>query len=618
MMKLLRKPEATPFPVSPMPLSLRSALGEQTDYLHRANMRTLPAMFAARVARSPNRVAYSAYDPSQAVWKTLTWLQVEEQVHRWARALLAEGLEPGARVGIRHGNGPEWVFFDQAALSLGLVVVPLYVDDHADNVVHAINDAEVELLFLQHQAQWEAIAEGYELPTLKKVVVENADAHLARNAPEGLEVLSLRAWLEAVDESLELPAPEINSHDLATIVYTSGTTGLPKGVMLSHRNITENIRSGLGCLAVYPDDKMLSFLPLSHMLERTVGYYLPIAAGLQVAFARSVADLGEDLVYHQPTILIAVPRIFERVFGKINAKLQAGSAIARGLFGLAVDVGLSRFEREQKRAGFHPRQLLWPLLDKIVASKVRAKLGGRLRFAISGGAALSPAVSRVFIGLGVNIVQGYGLTESSPIISVNRLDRNKPASIGQPLPGVEVKVGEDDELLARGANIMLGYWKQPEKTREVIDDDGWLHTGDQARIDEEGFIYITGRLKDIIVLSTGEKVPPVDMEAAITEDPMFEQAMVIGEGKPFLAALVVLNPEFDTGGAGGDELRRMALERIAEQTKAFPGYATIHEVIVCGEPWSVENGLATPTMKAKRPVIMQRFGKEIAQVYEGH
>ncbi|MGV6858712.1 MAG: AMP-dependent synthetase/ligase [bacterium] len=581
-------------------------------------MATLPAMFAARVARSPNRQAYYYFDRAANVWSSLTWLQVEADVHRWAKRLLAEGLERGSRVGIRHSNAPEWVFFDQAALSLGLVVVPLYVDDHADNVVHALNDAEVTLLFVEHQAQWDGLCHGQSLTHLAKVIVENtAPPEAATEQPGGVEVESLGEWLGQVDESLELPALDIGTHDLATLVYTSGTTGLPKGVMLSHKNITENIRSGLACMAVYPDDKMLSFLPLSHMLERTVGYYLPVAAGLQVAFARSVAELGEDLVYHRPTILIAVPRIFERVHSKINAKLESGSSVAKGLFNLAVNVGLSRFERLQGRTGFHPRELLWPLLDRIVAAKVRAKLGGKLRFAISGGAALPPAVSRMFIGLGVKIVQGYGLTESSPIISVNRLDRNKPASIGQPLPGVEVRVGEDDELLARGDNVMHGYWKQPEKTREVIDAEGWLHTGDQARIDEEGFIFITGRLKDIIVLSTGEKVPPVDMESAITRDPLFDQALVIGEGQPFLAALVVLNEEVAKASLGEGDRKSLILERIAEQTKSFPGYATIYDVVVCDEPWSLENGLTTPTMKAKRPLIMERFAEEIDKVYAG-
>ncbi|HIB85545.1 MAG TPA: long-chain fatty acid--CoA ligase, partial [Chromatiaceae bacterium] len=275
--------------------------------------------------------------------------------------------------------------------------------------------------------------------------------------------------------------------------------------------------------------------------------------------------------------------------------------------------------------------LLHGLLDTLVGRKIRQKLGGQLRFAISGGAPLPPAISQVFIGLGVNIVQGYGLTESSPVISVDTLEHNIPASIGLPLHGVEVKIGDKQELLARGPNIMQGYWKNPQATEAIIDQDGWLHTGDQARIDDAGFIYIIGRLKEIIVLANGEKVPPADMEAAITEDPVFEQCLVLGEQRAYLSALVVLEPTawqtvakqqgFDLSNPNvlqQEAVKNVLLERIQEHICHFPGYANIRQVTLTLEPWNVENGLLTPTMKLKRQQICQFLQQDINDMYVGH
>jgi long-chain acyl-CoA synthetase len=274
---------------------------------------------------------------------------------------------------------------------------------------------------------------------------------------------------------------------------------------------------------------------------------------------------------------------------------------------------------------------LWPLLERLVARKITSKLGGRLRVAVSGGAALVPDVSRVFIGLGVPILQGYGLTESSPIISCNTPDNNVPESVGRVVDGVEVKIGDNDELLARGPNIMLGYWNNQEASGRIVDDEGWLHSGDKARIDEQGNVYITGRIKEIIVLSNGEKVSPSDMEMAITMDPLIEQVMVVGEQKPYLSAVCILDPvywqEFASSiGIDPDhprvleqpEVENAVLARIAEQVKMFPGYARIVRIHLSLEPWSVENGLMTPTMKLKRAKVMERLAEPVAKLYEGH
>jgi long-chain acyl-CoA synthetase len=352
--------------------------------------------------------------------------------------------------------------------------------------------------------------------------------------------------------------------------------------------------------------------------------------GATVAYARSIQQLQEDLVVVRPTILVSVPRIYERVYSGIRAKLAEGPALNRKLFKLAVDIGYSRFECQQGRSSGKISHLLWPILENLVAKKVMSKLGGRLRGAMSGGAALPAEASRVFIGLGLPILQGYGMTESSPVVCSNTFEDNVPSSVGRPISGVEVKLGENNALLIRGPNVMLGYWKDPETTRAVLSPDGWLNSGDIARIDD-GRITITGRLKEIIVMSTGEKIPPADMETAILRDALFEQAMLIGEGRSYLSILVVLNSsQWETLAAehnldrdwrrlqGDPRLEEILLARIVEQIREFPGYARIYRVALATEPWTIENGLLTPTLKLRRGQVLERYKAEVARLYEGH
>jgi long-chain acyl-CoA synthetase len=348
------------------------------------------------------------------------------------------------------------------------------------------------------------------------------------------------------------------------------------------------------------------------MLERTVGYYLTMIAGSIVAFARSIQQLGEDFRTQQPTIIVSVPRVFEKLHGQLTATLETASPTRRKLFQHAHEVGWDLFLWQQKRGAWKPSLLLWPVFKALVASKLLERMGGRLRLCISGGAALNPQIAHTFIGLGLPICQGYGLTEASPIVSVNLLDRNDPASIGMPLPGVEVKLGEKDVLLVRGPNVMQGYWRNPEATAKVLRPDGWLDTGDQARM-KDGFIYITGRIKEIIVLGNGEKVPPVDMELAIQLDPLFDQALVVGEGKPFLSALLVLNPAQKEKLGKVDD--KAIVNRVGAQLKGFPGYAQIRKVALLDEPWTVDNGLLTSTMKPKRPMILDKYEDRIEEMY---
>jgi long-chain acyl-CoA synthetase len=584
---------------------------------------TLDGLFRERARRTPERVAYRHFAEQHGNWRDYTWAQMARQVARWQAALERDGLQAGDRVAVMLRNSPEWVMFDIAALGLGLVVVPLYTQDRPDNVAYILNDAGCKVLLFEGQEQWQALQEVRgQLGGLVRILAVNA-------LPAGDDDPRLKwigDWLP--EDGGETRHRQHDRGALATIVYTSGTTGRPKGVMLSHHNILSNAGACLSVLTPVEDDVFLSFLPLSHTFERTCGYYLAMMTGSTTAYARSVQTLAEDLQSVRPTLLISVPRIYERVYGRIRDALEAGPPAKRKLFGLAVEVGWARFEHAQGRGPWQPSFLLWPLLDALVAKKILARLGGRVRVAISGGAALPPDISRVFIGLGLPVLQGYGMTESSPVAAANRPDDNVPASVGRAIPGVELKLGEHSALMIKGPNVMLGYWNNPEATRAILGADGWLNSGDTARFDEQGRVYITGRLKEIIVLSNGEKIPPVDMEAAMLRDPLFEQVMLLGEGKPFLSVMAVLNAEkwkalaaergLDAANVAAPQAEKLALERLSAQLKSFPGYAQVRRVTLTLEPWTVENGLLTPTMKLRRAKVMEKFNAEIDRMYEGH
>ena len=585
--------------------------------IHPNNAVTLHGLFLERVRLTPVSVAYRYFHDEN--WRDITWVEAKRQVARWQAALLSEGLSPGDRVGIMLRNSPEWVYFDQAALSLGLVVVPFYTVDRPENVAFIANDAEIRVLLFENQWKYlKQVAE--ELVSVKRFI------SLSENDGENdARLIHASCWLPEEAELIDVP---MDKDALATVIYTSGTTGHPKGVMLSHHNILSNAYKGLLCFPIGGGDVMLSFLPLSHSFERTVGYYISIMAGSTIAFSRSIQFLLDDMQAIRPTVLVSVPRIYERIYNSIRTNLEKAKPLSRMLFKLAQKTGWDRFLHEQGRGGWKFSFLLWPVLKPLVADKVLDRFGGRLRLSISGGAPLQPVISKLFVSLGLNLLQGYGLTETSPIISANQIHANFPDSAGLPLEGIEVKIGEHDALLVRSECNMLGYWKNDDATRAMISDDGWLNTGDTARISESGHIYITGRIKEIIVMSNGEKVPPADMQHAILRDSLFEQVMVCGEGRPGLVALAVLNidawkklaHELDLDPDSPESLKdrraeRKVLERIAAQVSEFPGYARICRVLLLLEPWSIENGLLTPTLKLKRSKVQERFSKEVEEFY---
>ena len=588
---------------------------------------TLPELLRRRCQLSPEREAYRQYEAH--VWRRYSWRDVEELVARWQAALAGEHLVSGDRVAVLLRNCVEWVCFDLAAQALGLAVVPLYTADHAENTADILADSGARLLLVGHLDQWIAVAGmRARFPNLNHVLCLETPLTLVPDP--GIRVSFVAQWLPR-----EAP-PQTNlaqdSHAVATIVYTSGTTGRPRGVMLSHANILSNIQAVVRHEPIVPDDLFLSFLPLSHAFERTAGCYLPMLTGSCVAYAREVSTLAEDLAMMHPTVLVSVPRIYERIYARLQQQLAERGALTRALVRWTQELGWRQFQARQHRGialGWWDR--LWrPVLQHLVARPFLARFGGRLRLAVSGGAPLSVTLSRCLVGLGLPLLQGYGLTEAAPVVSVNRLDDNVPESAGTPLPGIEVRLGEQNELLVRGPNVMMGYWNRPEETAQVIDADGWLHTGDQGRI-ENGHVFIVGRLKEIVVLSTGEKITPDNVEMALIEDPLIDQAMVVGEGKPYLVALLVLNAKAwgalakrwslpaEDSAALADERLQQHIENLCRRSLArFPEYAQVRRWWVTLEPWTIANGLLTPTLKLKRPAIEHRFAEHILKLYVGH
>jgi long-chain acyl-CoA synthetase len=533
----------------------------------------------------PDQVLYRHY--AGDAWRDVSVKELAGLVGRWQATFKAEGLVAGDRVALCIRNGVGWVAVDLAALGMGLVVVPLYVDDNAENVAWCVANAEARLLLVESSRTATALRQFS--AALPPIYVRRPDP--GDTQPAVAQLLSPAGGDVAV----------VTLHDdaLATICYTSGTSGRPKGVMLSHGNIIANVTSCQQTGMAQATDTFLSILPLSHMFERTGGYYLPLSLGAKVAYGRGIAQIAEDLASQSPTVIFAVPRIFEKFLTRIQQSLAASPA-KRWLFEQCAERGW-RVECGQAGLG---DMALTPVLRAIVAKPILARLGGRLRLAVVGGAALEPAIAQAFIGLGLPLLQGYGMTEASPVISVNRMDDNQPESVGPPLPGVEVKLASGGELLARGGNVMLGYWHNDAATKAAFDADGWLRTGDLAEL-REGKIYIRGRLKDILVLSNGEKLPPQDVEFAILRDPLFEQVMLVGEGRPFLLLIAVTQED--------DE--KLLLNHANDQLSAFPRYIRVRRVLATREAWSIDNGLLTPTLKLKRPQVMARLQASIDEIY---
>lgn len=594
------------------------------------NFTTLPQLLVNSVERYGEREALRQFDKETKSWHSLSYAQLMVRVMEWRRAYAAMNLERGTRIGILMPNSIDHACADQAALANGLVPVPLHAIDTPGASAFILSDSRAKVLVTNKLTRWKKIkAAGGDLQDLTAVIITEDEVDDETGMVRGLS-----EWLAAGTHVVELPEGP-KEDDLAGIVYTSGTTGRPKGVMLTHGNIVSNVKATLECVFPQVGDIFLSFLPLSHTFERTAGYYLALATGCTIAYNRSVLLLADDLKTIRPTVIISVPRVYERIFARVHDKLKKSRPAARYLFDWAVEIGWRDFCRRNHLPVEHTGRawldgLMRPLVRK-VSSTLLDQFGGRLRIAISGGAALSSKVARTFCGLGLPIIQGYGMTEASPIIAGNNRTLNQPNTVGKPFNNVEVRLGEGDEIQIKGPSITRGYWNRPDATADAFTEDGWFRTGDVGGFNELGLLSIKGRIKEIIVTSTGEKVPPADLEAAIETDPLFSQCYVIGENRPYLSLITVVNPDewasfakscgvdpADPASLDNPSVKTAALKRAKTAAGEFPHYALPRAVVLTQEPWTIENGLITPTLKLKRGPLSKKFANVIAQLYATH
>ena len=546
------------------------------------------------------------------------------------------GLAAGDRVALVAESRPEWCVTDLAVLAAGGVTVPVYLTLTSAQVRYILNDCGANVAVVSDRVQLEKIATIHtQLPALARVVVMDADG---RPWPEGVVTLADVAarghqrlsTSTAEERRFEERVAATDRDALATIIYTSGTSGEPKGVMLTHNNLLSNVEAAVGVLGVTADDVALSFLPLSHAFERMV-LYAYLYAGATVAFAESPATLARDMVKVRPTLMTAVPRVFEKLYARIHETAAQASAIRQAIFRWAVAVGLRRsaIVRHGQRVG--PLLALQDhLADTLVFHQICEATGGRLRVLVSGSAPLSRTIAEFFDAVGLTIIEGYGLTEASPVLTVNPLDRPQFGTVGRALPGVELRIAEDDEILARGPNIMRGYYNRPEATRAVLEPDGWLHTGDIGTLDGEGYLTITDRKKDLILTSGGKHVAPQPIESEIRHHPLVAEAVLIGDRRKFIAALLV--PDFPAlerrlaalnrpGGTREALVARadvVALfqEAVDAVNASLAPFETIKRFPLIPSDFTVAGGELTPTMKVKRRVVEERWRAVIEKLYE--
>ena len=590
-------------------------------------------MLQARVAATPELPAYREFVVKDQPWAQLSWADVGATVAQWRCALQQSGLVHGDRAGIWLPNSVHAMCMDQALLQMGGITVPVHSTDNPASIAYIFDNAEISLLIVSNLAQWERVSTaGYAMAALRTVVVVDMPESVTTQDGQP-RLVALSQWLEegavkAAESAPALPQPS----DVAAIVYTSGTTGKPKGVMLTHANVMADVSAFVDRLGPNENDRFLSFLPLSHTFERTVGYYLSIACGACTSYARSAALLMQDMQTEKPTILVCVPRIYERVHAKVLEKVLAGPEAERQAFESSVEWGWANFCARQDITDLHKHDASLigtpaPAAHPVISKQIADLFGGCIRMAITGGAAIPQSTAKMFLALDMTLLQGYGMTETTPVISVVTPESNDPATVGEPLPCVEVRIGEMRELQVRGPIVMKGYWKRPEETAAAFTEDGWLRTGDQAEL-IKGRIRLMGRLKEIIVTSTGEKVSPADVELSLLADPLVEQVMLVGDNRAYVGAIAVLNEEnwglfaAENGwnAADPETLRQPAvvqamLKRMQALSTEFPSYAQPRALLLTTEPWSVENQLLTPTMKVKRAQILARYADEVDGMY---
>jgi long-chain acyl-CoA synthetase len=554
-----------------------------------------------------------------------------ERVRAVALGLAELGVEAGDRVALLSENRPEWSIADLAILSLGAVNVPIYTTQAVEQVRYILEDSGARLLFVSGRKVFKHARAGVNgLAGLEGLVFFDAEA------AEGVENAITLAELEERGSEYDLQNPNAyeamlsrsNGETLATIIYTSGTTGEPKGVMLTHDNFVSNVLSIASTLPVTHEDTALSVLPLSHIFERTA-FYLFCAVGVSVYYSASFDQVGEHLREVRPTIMTAVPRLFEKVFQRIVKKGTSPGGWKSKVFMRALGVGQRYAELKDKRERVPPLlEIQQAVANRVVFQKWREGVGGRLRYFVSGGAAISPALSYAFNAAGLQILQGYGMTETC-IVTANRPDDNRVGSVGLPFPGIDIKIAGDGEILVRGPNIMRGYYKHPEATADVL-KDGWFATGDVGRMDEDGHLYITDRKKDLFKLSNGKYIAPQLIESLIKQSELVSQVVVLGAGRKHPVALIVPDWEALRGSLSAQDAEgpkthaelsrhppavKLVQREVNALTAPLADYERVRRVALIPDEFSIDGGELTPTLKVKRRVVDEKYGPLIEELY---
>ncbi len=589
-----------------------------------ASCRSLPAMFFAEAARRGDRPFMWAKAGGR--YGAQSWREAADAVGRLARGLVALGIEGGDRVALVSENRPEWAIADLAIMSAGAITVPAYVTNTVDDHRHILGNSGARAVIVSTPALAERVIAAAEQSPMVRAIIAIEPCGTPTAVP-------VHGWADIMARGGELPdetaarVAALAPDDIACLIHTSGSDGPPKGVLSTHRNIIANCRGAYHLLEMLGlgDEVFLSFLPMSHSYEHTAGLMFPISIGAEIYFAEGADTLAHNLVEARPTIMTAVPRLYEALHQRITRQIARERGLKRRLFETAVAIGRRKLDGAPLSLG---QRLADRALDRLVRDKVRARFGGRLKAMISGGAPLNPEIGSFFLALGVVLLQGYGQTEAAPVVCCNPPVRIRTDSVGPPIDGVEVRIAEDGEILVAGDNVMKGYWNDPEATARAL-DGGWLHTGDIGRLDTDGYLHITDRKRDFIKNSGGDMIAPARVEGALTLAPEIAQAMVSGDRRPYLVAVIVPDPEFSAeyakaqGGTG--DLATLAAdpgfiktmgEAIAQVNRTLPSIERVRRFVIAAEPFSTANGQMTPTLKVRRHAIRAVYGPALDALYE--
>jgi long-chain acyl-CoA synthetase len=573
---------------------------------------SLPAMFFATASRRRERPFLWA--KANGRYQPVSWARAADAVGQLARGLIALGIMPGDRVALAAESRPEWVIADLAIMTAGAITVPAYTTNTVDDHRHVFGNSGARVVITSKPPVSERVAAAAaQLPHVAAVI-----------AMETPETEAIRSWDAVLAQGAAQPddiaerVAALGPDDTACIIYTSGTGGAPKGVLLSHRNIIANCRGAFHLLEMLGlgDEVFLCFLPLSHSYEHTAGLMFPISLGAEIYFAESAETLAANMLEARPTIMTAVPRLYETLHRRITLGVERKGGLARRMFDKTAAIGRKRLASQA--LGLDER-LLDPLLDRLVRAKLRRRFGGRLKAMVSGGAPLNPEIGSFFLALGVRLLQGYGQTEAAPVIACNSPLRVKIDTVGPPLDGVRVKIAADGEILVAGDNVMKGYWNDPEATERAF-EDGWLKTGDVGLLDDDGYIRITDRKRDFIKNSGGETISPAHVEGYLTLEPEIAQAMVFGDRRPYLVAVLVPDADFVAARGSGEPVDPAFTKAIgaavARVNQRLSPMERVRRFVVAEEPFSIANGQMTPTLKIKRHIIRDAYGAALDALYD--